>query len=219
MQNTSALYNSIFASEHTTEYKVVIGSSNTTYDMSYITGLSTTHQVFDDGNPSIGNAISAQIDLSLREFITEPEKMAIIKPYVRLKNQNGTVSEWLQKGVFYIDTRKKDYSTGEITIHGYDALLRGDKDIYTNDASYEEWPKSDIDCVTYLASTFLDAELDSRTISLMTREYEIPFPGYGDDAIQARSLLAYIAGMYGGNFVMSDTGQLRLIVLNNIPVR
>ena len=47
----------------------------------------------------------------------------------------------------------------------------------------------------------------------MTEEYKFPLPvGYS-----SREVLGMIAASYGGNFVMSDAGELRLVMLNELP--
>ena len=46
-----------------------------------------------------------------------------VKPW----NVSGTeYSEWIPKGVFYIDTRKLDTESGVLTLHGYDAMLKSE---------------------------------------------------------------------------------------------
>jgi len=55
--------------------------------------------------------------------------------------------------------------------------------------------------------------VDSRTTTLMDKAYSIPLPtGY-----TYREVLGYIASMYVGCFVMSDTGKLRLVTITELP--
>lgn len=220
MQSTSSTYKQLLAADHEVRYRALIYTGTNTYDtygMGYITSLKTSHQLFDSGNPNVGNAIAGQIDLGLRGFISEPPKLAKIKIQTQLYSGN-TSSEWLTTGVYFIDTREKDELTGEITIHGYDAMMKGEQDIYKDGTYYETWPKTDIETVQFLAgSDYLDCSVDSRTTELLTRGYSIPFPGYGDNAITVRGMLQYIAGINGGNFIISPTGELRFVQLNNLP--
>lgn len=219
MQSTSSVYKQLLAADHDIRYRVLIYSSESsysTYGMDYITSIKTSHQLFEGGNPNIGNAIAGQIDLGLRGFKKEPPKLAKIKVQVQLYSDSAT-SEWLTTGVFYIDTREKDELTGEIIIHGYDAMLKGEQDIYKDGTYYETWPKTDIDAVRFIASDYLGVGVDERTNELLTRGYQVPFPGYGDNAITARGLLQYIAGINGGNFIISPVGELRFVQLNHLP--
>lgn len=55
--------------------------------------------------------------------------------------------------------------------------------------------------------------VDKRTVQLMNHAYPIEYPG---DYSQ-REVLGFIAAAYAGCFVMSDLGELRLVVLNNLP--
>lgn len=219
MQSTSSVYKQLLAADHDIRYRVLIYSSESsyrTYGMDYITSLKTSHQLFEGGNPNIGNAIAGQIDLGLREFQKEPPKLAKIKVQVQLFSVTAT-SEWVTTGIYFIDTREKNELTGEITIHGYDAMLKGDQDIYKDGTYYETWPKTDIEAVNFIASDYLGVTVDERTTELLTRGYEIPFPGFGDNAITARGLLQYIAGINGGNFIISPIGELRFVQLNHLP--
>ena len=219
MQSTSSTYKQLLAAEHDTRYRVLIYTGTNSYDtygMDYITSLKTSHQLFEGGNPNVGNAIAGQIDLSLRRFISEPPKLAKIVIQIQLYS-GSTSSEWLTTGTFFIDTRDRDEYTGEITIHGYDAMLKGEQDIYKDGTYYETWPKSDIEAVNFIASDYLGCSVDPRTTELLTRNYQIEFPGYGDNAITARGLLQYIAGMNGGNFIITPTGALRFVQLNHLP--
>ena len=219
MQSTSSTYKQLLAAEHDIRYRILIYRGLSTYDiygMNYITSIRTSHQLFEGGNPNVGNAIAGQIDLGLRGFIHEPPKLAKIVVQVQLYS-GTTNSEWLTTGTYFIDTRERDAVTGEITIHGYDAMLKGEQDIYKDGTYYETWPKTDIEAVNYIASNYLGCSVDSRTTELLTRKNKIPFPGYGDNAITARGLLQYIAGINGGNFIISPIGQLRFVQLNNLP--
>lgn len=219
MQQTSSTYKQLLAAEHSVRYRVRIYKSENSYDtygMDYITQIKTSHQLFESGNPNVGNAIAGQIDLGLRRFKTNPPKLAKIVVQTQLYYES-TSSEWLTTGTFFIDTREKDEITGEITIHGYDAMLKGEQDIYKDGTYYETWPKTDIETVNLIASDYLGCEVDERTTQLLTRNYSIPFPGYGDSAITARGMLQYIAGINGGNFIISPVGKLRFVQLNGLP--
>lgn len=61
------------------------------------------------------------------------------------------------------------------------------------------------------------SRIDPRTVAILTRRYQVQYPGYGDSAYTMREVLGYIGAMYAGNWVTNDVGQLRLIVLGDIP--
>lgn len=237
MQETSALYKELIADpDHSFEISVVIGESGRLitekgdllrfgstailisssgpeagFRENMIWDLETNQQVFAN-TPTIGNAISAEIQVKMTRPTGEIPRRAVIKPYVRVTD--GTrFSEWIQKGVFYIDTREYTASVNNVnimTIHGYDAMLMTEMD-YPSDTQHD-YPLLDITMVEHIASA-IGVEVDDRTREIMTAGYEFPLPaGYS-----SREVLGMIASAYGGNFVMSDAGELRLVLLNELP--
>ena len=180
------------------------------YDEKLLMSVSTSAAEFT-GSPSVGNCVSAEIDVKMLKPLGDIPEMARIVPYIRLTD-GSRHSEWIQKGVFYIDTRGKveDGSNIEkIQIHGYDDMLKTEQDY---PSSTLEWPALDIDVVWEIAA-FLGVSVDARTIPIINRGYRINYPaGYS-----CRDTLGYIAAMYAGSFVMSDLGELRLITIHGIP--
>lgn len=121
-------------------------------------------------------------------------------------------SEWLPKGVYYIDTRettKNGDGLNILTIHGYDAMLFAEQDFAGTSLDF---PALDTDIVEEIAST-MGVQVDERTYDLMTDAYTLPLPsGYS-----LREILGYIASMYVGSFIMSETGELRLVSILELP--
>lgn len=237
MQETSALYRDIISTpDHWYEYSVVIGeagrlitekaevihfggtailvassSADGGYREAQLCGVKTYQQVFSN-TPTIGQAISAEIDVSLLDPLGEIPRRAMIKPYVRATD--GTRhSEWLQKGVYFIDTREQTANTDGVvvlSIHGYDAMLMTEMD-YPSDSQHD-YPLLDITMVEHIGQA-IGVSVDARTYQIMTEGYKFPLPvGYS-----SREVLGMIAASYGGNFVMSDAGELRLVMLNELP--
>lgn len=120
-------------------------------------------------------------------------------------------SEWLAQGIFYIDTREVTANNNGLdilTIHGFDAMLKTEQ-IYSSNASVGD--NLDIAFVRAIADA-IGVEVDPRTWGIMGTGYVIPFPvGYS-----MREILGYIASAYAGCFIISDTGQLRLVALEDI---
>lgn len=181
------------------------------YDQTILISLGTESRVFGEETPTVGCCVAGEIDIEMLKPVGEIPKQARLVPYVRLTD--GTrCSEWIQKGVFYLDTRQKKEdgsSIEKLVIHGYDAMLKAEQDY---PASKLSWPAKDISAVREIAE-FLDVSVDSRTVALMTRGYRIQYPA----RYSCREVLGYIAAMYAGCFVMSDLGELRLVALNSIP--
>ena len=251
MQQTSELYNTILAENlHRVETNVTIGASTglltdedglritfgTTriyvdngsggsgYGENMLISVSTHTATFPEGAPSVGNAISSEIELKMIKPAGQIERMARISPWIRLVGASGT-SEWIQKGTFYIDTR--EYSSDSqgneyMVVHGYDAMLKTEDDFPLDAPPFDATGyATDIDTVSFIAN-HIGIAVDDRTVELLNLGYTLPRPtGY-----TMREVLQYIAAMYAGNFVISDAAiigedgkyieQLRFIPLRCI---
>ena len=205
MLTTSALYKSILEQMiHTFEVKVSIGG--TEYGMDALTYMQASNAAFGSGNPEIGTAASGMLTVSLYATSDAVPRMAEVIPYFRVVD--GTrQSEWIQKGCYYVDTRSYDNASGILTLQCYDAMLKGEQDYPSTSHS---WPYSDINVVRECA-TVLGVSVDDQTVSLMNAGYTINLPS----AYTVRETLQYLAALYGGSFVISDSNTLRLLCIWN----
>lgn len=204
MQTVSALYQQIMSGEHYAERKINI--AGTDYGEDAIVSLTTTGGLFADGTLSVGSAVSREINLSLWNVSTTIPKMAKLIPYYRLSNGTQT-SEWIQKGVYYIDTRSID--SGLLTIHGYDDMLKAEQ-IWTPDQSLE-FPMPMTQAANIIAD-IMGVEIDARTV--LNSSYTVDYPA---NDYTLRDVLRFIAAAHGGNWIMSDVGELWLVGLNDLP--
>jgi hypothetical protein len=163
------------------------------------------------GTPTLGSAVAGEINVKMvyPQNVTIPT-MAKLMPQVRVCNESQQ-SEWIAQGIYYIDTRERTVSDANedvLVLHGYDAMLKAEQ-MYNGDILGDS---TDVEMVDEVASQ-LGLSVDSRTYALMTEGYTIPLPtGYS-----CREVLGYIASMYCGCFIMSDTGELRLVSLLELP--
>ena len=194
----------IMSGEHYAERKINI--AGTDYGEDTIVSLTTTGGLFADGTLSVGSAVSREINLSLWNVSTTIPKMAKLIPYYRLSNGTQT-SEWIQKGVYYIDTRSVD--SGLLTIHGYDDMLKAEQ-IWTPDQSLE-FPMPMTQAANIIAD-IMGVEIDARTV--LNSAYTVDYPA---NDYTLRDVLRYIAAAHGGNWIMSDAGELWLVGLNTLP--
>ena len=240
MQETSVLYRQILSdANHWFETSVVVGDSGllitesgdkilfggtaiivsrtgpgSGYQENKLFSVHTSIQMFHE-DPTPGQAVAQEIELKMLTPSGDIPPMGVIVPYVRVCNETDQ-SEWIQQGVFYIDTREisKNHSTfSTITLHGYDAMLKTEQDF--TDSGRLDWSTgfvTDEDMVQEIAD-LIGVDVDTRTWSVMGEEYQIPLPtGYS-----LREILGYIASMYAGCFIMTDIGQLRLVSILEIP--
>lgn len=214
MQDTSELYKKLLSSAHFVETRLAIGesmSADEAYDESVLIALTTQLNLFSKDTVVLGSCVSGEIDLKMLAPALEIPRNAQLRPYVRLSN-GVEHSEWLQKGVFYIDTRKTQEGKSGLnilSIHGFDAMLKAETD-YTG--ANISWPATDIAVVQDIAST-IGVTVDPRTVELMTQSFQVQYPSQ----YSCREVLGYIATMYAGCFIMSDLGQLLLVPLWALP--
>lgn len=211
MQSVSDLYRTIWNDpSHIVQTKVTMAGKD--YLDEDIASLSTHGTMFSGNGPSIGDAVCREIDMELRTDGTYIPRSAEIKVFVRLAllDSAGAVSsasEWIPKGIFYIDTRELDVSEEWISIHGYDAMLKGEQPFLDQANSETDlWPQS-MSAVASACAEKMGVEIDERTS--ISSAYEISYPnGY-----TCRELLQHIAAAHAGNWIITDAGKLRLAIL------
>ena len=235
MQETSSLYKKLLADPgHWKEYSLVVGESgvlvnehsetitfggtsilvassgaDSGFRESAIISMGTQKSIFPDSTPTVGNCIAGQITVDMVRPKGDTPRRARLSPYVRLTN-GVEHSEWVQKGVFFIDRREYSGDENErITISGYDHIILTEADF---PSSTDEWPRMDIDVVRDIASA-IGTSVDTRTTQIMDKGYKINYPA----EYSMREVLENIAAMYAGSFVMSDAGELLLVTMFGIP--
>ena len=207
MQTTSDIYTSIAAGDYWTECRVVIDGRE--FPEGALWSMETSLEL-STGSVPIGAAVAGEIVIEMPDPGVRFPRMAKIQPFVRICNEQQQ-SEWLPKGVYFIDTREyreNPYGPGTLKLTGYDAMLKGEKDCPLD----RSWPARDADVLGDIAKA-MGVTIDSRTTALVNRSYRLQLPtGY-----TCREVLGYIGAMYGGSFILSDTGQLRLVTAADTP--
>lgn len=218
MQKTSELYQSILAGEHKKETRLGIAPSNHTiagisnwYGENKLISMGTSFRLFSKDEPSVGNCIAGEIDIEMLKPDEVIPRQALLVPQIRITD-GARYSEWISKGVFYVDTRSlsgEGTAVETVRLHGFDDMLKTEQDYPSSKLA---WPAKDIDVVREIAD-YIQVTIDPRTIAIMTKGYLVQLPS----DLTCRETLGYIAAMYGGSFIMSDIGELRLVALNSIP--
>ena len=209
MQAVSNLFIDIISGDYVVEYKVVI--DDVTYGEDVVRSITISNSLFGGDVPMIGCAVSGQVDVEMHMPNVTIPRMAEVKPYARVTNGTQT-SEWLQQGVYYIDTRSVTHDDTDLhilTIHGFDAMMRAEANYPSDDA--ENYPAIDLYVVQKIADA-MDVEIDSRTAALMTKGYMINLPA----SYSQREVLENIASMYAANWTITEQGKLRLTAINSI---
>ena len=217
MQTTSATYKSILAGNYQTEAVIWITDTNGIEQCVTHRELTAPIEITEgcfDNMFGIGNAVAAEI--SVQMLVPKnwtPARMAQMRPQVRITNGVLT-SEWLNKGVFFIDTRertKNAYSEDVMNIHGYDKMLMAEQ-MYPG----VNWStKADYLVLQEICENIEGWSLNSETLAYIQSltSYSVKTP-YN---FTYREVLQSIAAMRAGNFVMDENGELKLIPLTCAP--
>lgn len=172
------------------------------YNESDLFSVTTRASLFRDGTVGIGGCVAKELNMTVMPKGDIP-RMAEICLYVR-PLADGIETEWLPKGVYYIDTRDSDEVTGLMTISAYDAMLKGEVS-YWVEGDQDEWPKPATDVVAEIAE-LMGVSVDARN---PVQNIPVEFP----NDLTMREVLGYIAAAHGGNWTITDSGALRLVSL------
>lgn len=217
MRQTSALYKTLQADPgHVKQSRLIIGG--VVYDESQIVTLNTNEALFAENTLSIGGAIAREIDFAAFLDESVPKRAQIIHE-VRLITSKQA-SEWLQKGVYYISTRSKDPLTGVTTVHGFDAMMAAEQE--WKPAQTDIFPMPMKDAVEKTAE-ILHLALDPRNVYKTGEDYKVSYPVADGNAseeeqvkgLSIRQVWRWIAAAMGGNFIINDLGELRLVPVND----
>ena len=161
---------------------------------------------------SIGNcnAASLKLDVLLEdgEEIPEAASVRIIAQLTDLDVTNRT--EVLPFGEFWVDTCK---NVGNLyTLSCYDSMLKTSQAMVDDSDRESDWPKSMAVVVQEIAYR-IGVPIDPRTRINRGMNYMVPFPkGY-----TMQQVLGWIGACNGGNWTITDEGELRLVTLTAPP--
>lgn len=161
---------------------------------------------------SIGNCNAASLNLDVLledgEEIPEAASVRIIAQLTDLDVTNRT--EVLPFGEFWVDTCK---NVGNMyTLSCYDSMLKTSQAMVDDSDSESDWPKSMAVVVQEIAYR-IGVPIDPRTRINRGMNYMVPFPkGY-----TMQQVLGWIGACNGGNWTITDEGELRLVTLTAPP--
>lgn len=200
-QQTSELWKALWRTRGTLrEYRFDI--NGTIYGPEQVVSHSVDSGLYEQFG--IGNAATAKLTLEL--YAEEIPRGAAIRRYVRLRNQDQA-SEWLPKGIFFINRRAED--GGYWTIEAFDVMRKAEA-VWTPDQSIT-FPLT-MPAAAAEFARIMGTGIDPRTA--LNPAYTIDYPA-NDYTI--RDELAFIAAAHGGNWIVTDLGKLLLVPLLSIP--
>ena len=209
MQTVSRTYTALWRAGAKKETRAIIGGA--TYTEANIVSAGASAALMDKA-ATVGNCTAKELNMVLYNPSAIP-RMAEIQMQIRLTD-GVTVSEWVPKGTFYIDTRQQNGERLEIT--AYDAMLKTEQNYYNTSGNQGQWPKTDIAVVNEICQR-IGVTLDPRTQAILTKGYHVQYPGFGEGGYTIHDVLGFIGSMYAGNWVITDEDKLRLVVLGEMP--
>lgn len=205
MLETSALYRTLLRDPRAwKETRVELAGE--IYGQDRIVSCQTTGALFVGSTLGVGGCYAGQVDLVLLPYGGTIPTMAQINVYARLA-LGDQVSEWLPDGQYFIDTRSLD--GGVLTLHGYDAMLKGEA-VYLTEGDVGEWPRPAPQVVEEICRR-MGVTLDPRT--RLNSAYLVEYP----NDYTMREVLGYIGAAHAGNWIITKEGKLRLVRLTDLP--
>lgn len=199
------------------QYKLVI--ADTPYREDKIVSLSTHRKLFD-GSPSVGNCCCGELNCTLTIPTENIPRNAKLVPYV---SDDGET--WVKKGEYFVFSREVDKVTGWVSIVAYDSIFRASA-YFASAGNQGEWPRTDINVMQEIA-TRTGAAINTGTVAAMNKAYPVQYPGIvlengsqkidGSGALTMRDVAGRIASYYGGNWIIDNNGEWRLILFGDIP--
>lgn len=200
-QTTSALWHDLLHKPGTErEFKFVI--NDVEYGKDAEVSHSVESQLFEEFG--IGNACCATLKLAV--IADNIPRAATIKRYLRLVN--GTqATAWIPKGVFFTNKRSRDDDYWEV--EAYDAMRKAD--VVWEPSNSLAFPMS-MPTAVNLFCQMMGVTLDKRTA--LNSAYTIDYPA---NDYTVRNELCFIAAAHGGNWIITDAGDLLLVPLLSMP--
>lgn len=207
MQTVDSTYKRIFGDpHHITEVRAVAGG--VTYGIDKIYSARRERGLFAGSFPSIGNCVSATLELTIIPE-SRVDRLAPIALSTRLVTFDGAESTtWRSAGTFYADTRSEAQGGEEQTFTAFDALLKADIP-YLENAQVASWPAADTAVAADIAA-LMGITVDSRTV---LAGYDVPLP---EQDWTAREVLGWIAAANCGNWIVTDDNKLYLVPFRGV---
>lgn len=186
--------------------QVCVDIPGTVYGIDVLDSLSCNRALLGREAPSVGNFVSSSLEFSMLMPQEQIPESARIVPFSRVVCGEEK-SEWVPKGVFWIDTRRKTRANIRditIKISCYDAALKAEADFDT--AKVPAWPASDI-TVLQSAAEQIGVGINEETSATISKGYSMN----SAEDMSCREVICYIGAMYGGNFTIDDFGNLKLV--------
>ena len=190
---------------HITQYRFTI--NGTVMSPDFIQGVPTIEKPMML-EPVIGRCCTGSITIDVRQGdIEKIPKAASVDVDCRLSSYDKTLaSDWVPQGRYFV-TKRSGYGD-LVTLTCRDSMINAGK-TYIDKAQNTSrvWPAPMADILADIAR-IMNVTIDPRTEIQTGSEYTISVP---DNDMLMSEILAKIAAVHGGNFIITESGQLRLV--------
>lgn len=203
MQTRPVGWEALLYGAHKVEYKYVINGVE--YPAEYIQGTPSIEKPLMR-KPVIGRCCTGSFYITVRNMpnVSIP-KAAQVKVSCRLSSPDGSsITTWIPQGEYWIVKRK---GQGDLlTLTCRDNMIFAGRS-YTDKSQYTEWPVAMADVFNEIVA-LMGVQVDPRTVINSGDAYMCDYPN--PDELMSE-ILAKIAAAHGGNFIMTESGKLRLV--------
>lgn len=203
MQTRPVGWEALLYGAHKVEYKYVINGVE--YPAEYIQGTPSIEKPLMR-KPVIGRCCTGSFYITVRNMpnVSIP-KAAQVKVSCRLSSPDGSsITTWIPQGEYWIVKRK---GQGDLlTLTCRDNMIFAGRS-YTDKTQYTEWPVAMADVFNEIVA-LMGVQVDPRTVINSGDAYMCDYPN--PDELMSE-ILAKIAAAHGGNFIMTESGKLRLV--------
>lgn len=173
-----------------------------TYDT--ITAPVIKSALLSDSNVGVGNCIASTLEFTVMTRDSIPKSAQIV---IKSSISDGTTTtSTMDFGTFWVNERTVEDDL--ITLKCYDAMMMGNQ-AYSDDSQSLNWPKPMTTVVNRICQQ-MGVQLDARTVIRTGGDYECTKPNDDETLLD---VLGYIAGMHGGNWIITPENKLRLVTL------
>lgn len=205
MISVSTTYNNIISAGGQYEWQIINGAS--TFSKVNLISGKITRTAYEQ--LSIGNVLSAQLDLELRDVTVDTTSPLRIQFRA---TDGSTSSSWYDKGYFFIDTVESSPYSDITKITAFDAMLKTETPYQTSG----EWtPTTDAVVLQRIVSD-MGVTIDTTTLNIFSNDpIMLTAPlNIGTDGTTEREVLSYLGAMRGGNWIIGYDGKLYLQLLS-----
>lgn len=203
MQKRPSNWTELFSSAHKTEYRFVIDGK--TYQGKDLKGTPTITKPLLN-KPGIGAVCTGSLSLTIypHTSVDDIPKAALVEAYCRLAApESGMVTDWIPQGKYYINSRKGEQI---VQLSCLDGMIKTGT-TYLDKSHFTQWPAPMVDVVTEIAA-IMGVGIDTRTEIRTEKDYAVSYP---NEDMLISEVLGMIAAAHGGNWIMNEAGELRLV--------